>query len=332
MRLLYLTAGAAEMYCGSCLRDNALAAALLRARARRRARCRSTRRRRPTRRTSARRTCSSAASACFWSSTSRCSGTRRRSSTGCGTRTPVLQARVEAADQSRPGGARRDDGVDAERRRRAISARKSRRCCAGSSTSRAFDAVNLPFTLLIGLAQAAARGAEGARSPARCRARICFSSNLPEPWQTQALDLIRRAVAGRRRLHRGQRVLRRLHVDVPRHSARQDHASCRSASTWTAIAPKAREPTPPYTVGFFGRIAPEKGLHVLADAYRRLRAQAGRAADAAAGRRLHARTSIATYLDGIERRLARVGTGAASSATPARRIARARSRCCRRWT
>ena len=30
MRLLYLTAGAAEMYCGTCLRDNALAAALLR--------------------------------------------------------------------------------------------------------------------------------------------------------------------------------------------------------------------------------------------------------------------------------------------------------------
>jgi len=29
MRLLYLTAGAAEMYCGSCLRDNALATALL---------------------------------------------------------------------------------------------------------------------------------------------------------------------------------------------------------------------------------------------------------------------------------------------------------------
>src|SRR5689334_13336946 len=28
MRLLYLTAGAAEMYCGSCLRDNALASAL----------------------------------------------------------------------------------------------------------------------------------------------------------------------------------------------------------------------------------------------------------------------------------------------------------------
>jgi len=30
MRLLHLTAGAAEMYCGSCLRDNALAASLIR--------------------------------------------------------------------------------------------------------------------------------------------------------------------------------------------------------------------------------------------------------------------------------------------------------------
>ena len=33
--------------------------------------------------------------------------------------------------------------------------------------------------------------------------------------------------------------------------------------------------SPPYTVGFFARIAPEKGLHVLADAYRRLRARPG---------------------------------------------------------
>ena len=30
MRILSITAGAAEMYCGSCLRDNALAAELLR--------------------------------------------------------------------------------------------------------------------------------------------------------------------------------------------------------------------------------------------------------------------------------------------------------------
>ena len=29
MRILYITAGAAQMYCGSCLRDNALATELL---------------------------------------------------------------------------------------------------------------------------------------------------------------------------------------------------------------------------------------------------------------------------------------------------------------
>jgi glycosyltransferase involved in cell wall biosynthesis len=40
-------------------------------------------------------------------------------------------------------------------------------------------------------------------------------------------------------------------------------------------APQVTRESPPYTVGFFGRIAPEKGLHVLADAYRRLRRKAG---------------------------------------------------------
>jgi glycosyltransferase involved in cell wall biosynthesis len=34
-----------------------------------------------------------------------------------------------------------------------------------------------------------------------------------------------------------------------------------------------QEHSAPFTVGFFARIAPEKGLHVLADAYRRLRAR-----------------------------------------------------------
>jgi glycosyltransferase involved in cell wall biosynthesis len=31
--------------------------------------------------------------------------------------------------------------------------------------------------------------------------------------------------------------------------------------------------SPPYTIGYFARIAPEKGLHVLADAYHRLRSK-----------------------------------------------------------
>jgi glycosyltransferase involved in cell wall biosynthesis len=39
--------------------------------------------------------------------------------------------------------------------------------------------------------------------------------------------------------------------------------------------PHAARMTPPYTVGFLGRIAPEKGLHVLAEAYQRLREKPG---------------------------------------------------------
>ena len=36
-------------------------------------------------------------------------------------------------------------------------------------------------------------------------------------------------------------------------------------------SPRAASRTGPFTIGYFARIAPEKGLHVLADAYRRLR-------------------------------------------------------------
>ena len=42
----------------------------------------------------------------------------------------------------------------------------------------------------------------------------------------------------------------------------------------------------PFTIGYFARIAPEKGLHVLADAYRRLRTRPGIGRVASRGRRL----------------------------------------------
>jgi glycosyltransferase involved in cell wall biosynthesis len=40
-------------------------------------------------------------------------------------------------------------------------------------------------------------------------------------------------------------------------------------------SPKTTKMVPPYTVGFFGRIAREKGLHLLVDAYCRLRSRPG---------------------------------------------------------
>jgi glycosyltransferase involved in cell wall biosynthesis len=66
-----------------------------------------------------------------------------------------------------------------------------------------------------------------------------------------------------------------------------------------------------FTVGYFARIAPEKGLHLLAEAYRLLRAE-GRLA----GARLEAAGYLApehrTYLRGIEARLEQAGSEFAS--------------------
>jgi glycosyltransferase involved in cell wall biosynthesis len=50
---------------------------------------------------------------------------------------------------------------------------------------------------------------------------------------------------------------------------------------------REREASQPFTVGFFARVAPEKGLHLLADSYRQLRA---------AGKLSEARLEVAGYL------------------------------------
>jgi glycosyltransferase involved in cell wall biosynthesis len=47
--------------------------------------------------------------------------------------------------------------------------------------------------------------------------------------------------------------------------------SALEGSALEGSAPRTRERVGPFTVGFFARVAPEKGLHVLCDAYRKLR-------------------------------------------------------------
>jgi len=68
----------------------------------------------------------------------------------------------------------------------------------------------------------------------------------------------------------------------------------------------SRDPQRPFTVGYLARIAPEKGLHLLASAYIRLRRELG-----LAGARLEAAGYLApehrTYLAGVTRALAAVG-------------------------
>jgi glycosyltransferase involved in cell wall biosynthesis len=69
-----------------------------------------------------------------------------------------------------------------------------------------------------------------------------------------------------------------------------------------------REPqrSGPFTVGFFARIAPEKGLHVLAEAYRILR-ESGELPDARFEAAGYMAADCKPYLEGIQKRLKDVG-------------------------
>ena len=70
--------------------------------------------------------------------------------------------------------------------------------------------------------------------------------------------------------------------------------------------PREQRTEPPFTVGYFARIAPAKGLHVLADAYMRLRQMPG-----VPPTRLRASGWLGAehkpYLDGVRRTLAAAG-------------------------
>ncbi len=114
------------------------------------------------------------------------------------------------------------------------------------ATERPFDVVNLPYTLLIGLAAPLRRDARGAdllhaagRGPVPGRPRRAVSAAGARPDS--------RGQRARRRVSSGQRLLRRLHARVSRSSRGTRCAPSRSASTSTA--------TPP------GREATRRGLH-----------------------------------------------------------------------
>jgi glycosyltransferase involved in cell wall biosynthesis len=131
------------------------------------------------------------------------------------------------------------------------------------------DVINLPYTLLIGLA---APLKEALNRPVVCtlQGEDLFLDGLQEPYRTQSLDLIRQQVD---------------HVDLflsvskyyaefmPRYLGIPGEKICVvplgiNPQGFELRAPHASES---FTVGFLARVAPEKGLHVLAEAYRLLR-------------------------------------------------------------
>lgn len=131
------------------------------------------------------------------------------------------------------------------------------------------DVINLPYTLLIGLA---APLKEALDRPILCtlQGEDLFLDGLQEPWRTEALDLIRSQVD---------------HVDsflsvseyyaefMPRYLGipRSKIQTVPLGINPTGFEMRNESGRRPFTVGFLARVAPEKGLHVLAEAYRLLR-------------------------------------------------------------
>lgn len=165
------------------------------------------------------------------------------------------------------------------------------------------DVVNLPNSLLIGLAAPLRRAL---KRPVTCtlQGEDLFLDGLVEPYRTRATDLIRKQVA-----------------DIDAFIAVSDYyvpsmaARLRIPSDRIMVVPLginltgyARRETPSdvFRIGYFARVAPEKGLHMLADAYGRLRERTPGVA-----MRLESAGYLAAaqqgYLDNVKRVLERAG-------------------------
>ena len=172
------------------------------------------------------------------------------------------------------------------------------------------DVVNLPNSLLIGLARPLR---EALKRPVCCtlQGEDLFLEGLVEPYRSRAIELIRRQVA-----------------DVDRFIAVSDYYVPVMAKVLAvpehriAVVPlginmkgyEQRRPragsTDVFRVGYFARLAPEKGLHVLAQAYQIFRKKTG--SDAGSPRiSLEAAGYIgraqASYLEAVKRQMASAG-------------------------
>lgn len=135
------------------------------------------------------------------------------------------------------------------------------------------DVIALPFTLLISLAKPL-REATGSRIVCTVQGEELFLEGLIEPWRSRALELIRAQV---------KEVDQFIAVSEASAAAMSRYLSIPTGKIAVVplgislkdFAPAERSNASPRVIGFLGRIAPEKGLHVLADAYRILRAMPG---------------------------------------------------------
>jgi glycosyltransferase involved in cell wall biosynthesis len=136
-----------------------------------------------------------------------------------------------------------------------------------------FDIIIIPYSLLLGLAEPLKREL---KVPLGCTLQgdDLFLDGLGPSYKQQSLDLIRdasRHVDGFFPVSEYYRDFMPGYLGVPRDKMHVIPIGI----NMEGYSPRRAGPGDVFTVGYFARIAPEKGLHVLCDAYVRMRSRAG---------------------------------------------------------
>ncbi|MEW5977654.1 MAG: glycosyltransferase family 4 protein [Acidobacteriota bacterium] len=135
------------------------------------------------------------------------------------------------------------------------------------------EVVTLPYTLLIGLAKPI-REALGCPVCCTLQGEDLFLEGLPEPYRSQALDLIRSQLRYVDRFfpvshYYAEFMKRYLGIS----SEKMEVVPL--GINLEGYPPTPREKPGVFTIGYFARVGPEKGLHQLCEAYRLFRGMAG---------------------------------------------------------
>jgi glycosyltransferase involved in cell wall biosynthesis len=305
MRILSFTGGAGSMYCGSCLRDNALAAALMR----RGHDVVLTPAYTPTR-TDERNVSQHHV---FFGGIS----VFLEQHSALFRHTPRFMDRLWDAEWVIKMASKRQIKVDPKslgeltvsmlRGEDGFQRKEIAKLLDWLKTEPKFDVVNLPYTLLLGLAEPLRRTLNVA-IVCTLQGEDLFLDGLGEPYKRQSLELIQAAAVHVDAFLPVSRYYLEYmpgYLGLPKEKMRVLPLGI----NLDGYTPRAGRPhNDAFTIGYFARVAPEKGLHVLAEAYRELRSRPGIGKS-----RLLAAGYLAPehqgYLDGVRQKLRDWGLG-----------------------
>jgi glycosyltransferase involved in cell wall biosynthesis len=271
MRILLFTGGAGSMYCGSCLRDNALATELLR----RGHDVVLTPLYTPTKTDEK----NVSGEHVFFGGIS----VFLEQHSALFRHTPRFLDKLWDSPWALKLATRRQIKVDAKslgemtvsmlRGERGFQAKEIAKLLDWLRTEKRFDVINIPYSLLISLAGPLKR-ALGVPVCCTLQGDDLFLDQLGEPHRTQSMELIRALSADVDLfLPVSQYYADYMpgYLGVPATKMRLARLGIHAED----FTPRPVRPGGPFTVGYFARVAPEKGFHVVVEAYRRMRKRPG---------------------------------------------------------